>query len=203
MPLQHIILKKQLPMRIEKAKKEQSRDIARLIMQAMSEDCCRFLAGPGKTLGEFEDMMSGLAAMEESQYSYRNTIVALADDGSVAGICVGYPGADLHRLREAFFKAARTALGRDFSHIDDETGSGEYYLDSIAVYPQFRRQGIAKALLRSFIAKAHAAGLPAGLLVDKENPNAERLYTALGFEYVEDKEWSSHAMRHLRCYLPE
>jgi len=190
-------------MRIENAKKEHARDIARLIMQAMSEDCCKYLAGPGKTLADFENMMTMLAAAEQSQYSYRNTIVALDDDGNVAGICVGYPGDELHRLREAFFVAARQYLGREFNGIDDETEPGEYYLDSLAVYPQYRRRGIAKALLRAFTDKAHAHGLPAGLLVDKKNPNAERLYKALGFVYVGDKVWSNHAMSHMKCYLPE
>ena len=42
-------------------------------------------------------------------------------------------------------------------------------------------------------------GLPAvGLLVDKGNPLAEKLYARVGFGYVDDNEWGGHPMRHLQ-----
>lgn len=190
-------------MRIEQAKKEHAHDIALLIMQAMTEECCMNLVGPGKTTADFERTMTKLAASEHSQYSYRNTLVALTDDNQVAGAVVAYRGEDLHALREAFLRAAKEELGRDLDNIADETEAGEYYIDSIAVYPRFRRMGIASALLRKAIERAHSAGLPAGLIVDKLNPNAERLYTALGFRYVNDKTWGGHEMKHMRRYRPE
>ena len=71
-------------------------------MQAMNYDCCRYYAGPEHSLEDFERMMTRLVEAENSQYSYKNTHVALDDDGSVAGICVTYDGARLHELREAF-----------------------------------------------------------------------------------------------------
>lgn len=187
-------------MRIEKATKADANDIARLIMMAMSDDCCQYLAGENHTLQDFETMMTELAEKAYSQYSYTNTMVARDSDGSVMGICVAYQGADLHSLREAFFDAARRHLDRDFSNIDDETDAEELYIDSLAVYPKYRNQGIASALLHAAIANAHSHGLPAGLLVDKGNPRAERLYRSVGFEFVNDKEWGGHPMRHLRCY---
>ncbi len=36
-----------------------------------------------------------------------------------------------------------------------------------------------------------------GLLIDKGNPNAERLYLHVGFEYANDSSWGGHPMRHL------
>lgn len=190
-------------MKIEQAKKEHAHDLALLIMQAMSDECCMNLVGPGKTLSDFEQVMTRLAASECSQYSYLNTLVALNDDNRVAGAVVAYRGADLHTLREAFLRAAKEELARNLDNIADETEPDEYYIDSVAVYPEFRRMGIASSLLRAAIERAHSAGLPAGLLVDKQNPNAERLYTALGFRYVKDKMWGGHEMRHMRCYRPE
>ena len=42
-------------------------------------------------------------------------------------------------------------------------------------------------------------GLPAvGLLVDKGNPKAEKLYTRIGFKYVGDSSWGGHEMKHLQ-----
>ena len=62
--------------------------------------------------------------------------------------------------------------------------------------------GLRPAII-GFIAAAslHAASLnlPAALLVDKGNPNAERLYRSVGFEYCNDAMWGGHEMRHLRC----
>lgn len=190
-------------MKIEQAKKEHAHDIALLIMQAMTDECCMNMVGPGKTLADFELVMTDLASSECSQYSYRNTLVALTDDNRVAGAIVAYRGEDLHALRKAFLDAAKERLGRNLDNITDETEAGEYYIDSVAVYPDFRRMGVASSLLRAAIERAHSNGLPAGLLVDKQNPNAERLYTALGFRYIDDKMWSGHEMKHMRCYCPE
>lgn len=179
-----------------------SADIARLIMLAMSDDCCRYLAGDGHTLDDFRRMMERLVRMDDSQYSWRNALVALDGDGTVAGACVAYDGVSLHRLRQRFFEAASECLQRDFTGIDDETFPGEYYIDSLAVYPQYRRRGIAAALLKAMSQRAFEAGLPAALLVDKQNPNAERLYSSLGFRRVSDAVWGGHEMRRMHL-MPE
>lgn len=62
----------------------QAPHIARLIMMAMSDDCCRHFCGPRHTLDDFYHMMTHLVEMERSQYSYRNTLVAMID-GTLAG----------------------------------------------------------------------------------------------------------------------
>lgn len=184
---------------ITEAEKNHSVAIARLIMQAMNYDCCQYFAGPDHTLQEFETMMTSLVEAEDSQYSYRNSIVALDDDGTVAGVCVSYDGKDLHRLRKAFLAAAMSAFGRDFSDIDDETQAGELYIDSIAVDERYRRRGIAGRLLQATEEKAKRLNIPAlGLLVDKGNPDAERLYVANGFVYVNETAWGGHPMKHLQ-----
>lgn len=179
-------------------------DIVRLIMTAMTDDCCMYYAGPGRTLADFARVLRRLVLEEHSQYSYRNTLLAVNRNKAVLGACVAYDGGLLRQLREAFFAAMREEIGRTFSRFDDETAAGEYYIDSLAVYPAYRRRGIASALLRAACTKAQSLGLTAGLLVDKGNPNAERMYTALGFRYVEDSRWGGHPMRHLQYYrLPD
>ena len=83
--------------------------------------------------------------------------------------------------------------------MDAETEAGEFYLDSLAVSSSFRGKGIAKQLLAAAIEKARELGIPkVGLLVDKGNPRAEKLYTKVGFEYVNDTVWGGHGMRHLQ-----
>ena len=85
------------------------------------------------------------------------------------------------------------------SHIDDETEAGELYLDSLAVRPDYQGQGIATRLLQAAADKAAAMGIGAvGLLVDDNNPKAEKLYHRCGFVTVGDNRWGGHAMRHLQ-----
>ena len=180
-------------------------DIARLIITAMTDDCCQFLVGPDHTLEDFYNTMLRLVLMDDSQYSWRNAFVAVDDEAApddiehapVAGAIVGYDGKDLHRLRRRFQEAAIADWQMDYSNMDDETAEGEFYLDSLAVYSNYRKRGIASQLLNRFIEHAASLGLPAALLVDKGNPSAERLYTSLGFEYCNDATWGGHAMRHL------
>ena len=190
---------------IANASKHHAPSIATLIMMAMTDDCCQFLAGPDHTLADFRDMMTALVQMDDSQYSYRNALVALDDEAThgdldtapVAGVAVGYNGADLHRLRRRFQEQALQRLDMDYSQMLDETQPGEFYLDSLAVFPEYRRQGVATRLLRATCERAAALGLPAALLVDKGNPNAERLYTTVGFRFVNATMWGGHEMRHL------
>lgn len=183
---------------IRVARKDEARLVATMIMEAMNHECCQNFAGEGHTLADFHRMMSELVEMERSQYSYRNTMVADVG-GKVAGILVCYDGALLRPLREAFIAAAREHLGRDFSRMDDETQAGELYLDSLCVLGEYRNRGIATALLRSSMKRAREIRLPAvGLLVDKGNPSAERLYNSLGFRCVDETMWGGHEMRHLQ-----
>ena len=183
--------------KIEPACKEQATEIATLIMLAMDHECCQHFAGEAYTLDDFHRMLTELVRMEESQYSYRNTLVAVTTKHEVVGICTGYDGGDLHRLRKAFFAAAKTYLKRDHSGIADETQEGEYYVDSLAVREEYRHQGIATALLKTFI-NAHGNDQPVGLLVDYAHPWAERLYRRIGFEYVGENAWGGHKMKHLQ-----
>lgn len=189
-------------MKIVPASIEQAESIASLIMLAMNHECCQNFAGPSHTLEDFHRMMIALVRRDDSQYSYRNAMVALDDnttDGHpvVAGVIVGYDGADLHRLRETFLQAAKEFLGQDFRGMDDETQAGEYYIDSLAVNESYRHQGLATLLLKKLIDQK-GQRQPVGLLVDKGNPGAERLYRSLGFEYVNDATWGGHEMRHLQ-----
>ena len=182
---------------IKNARKEQSPDIARLIMTAMTDDCCLHFCGEGYGLEDFRGMMTMLVEREDSQYSYRNTLVAM-DGDRLVGIAVSYDGGRLHELRQAFVEAAKTCIGKDHSGMDDETQAGELYLDSLAVLPDYRRQGIARRLLKATKEKADRMGLPCvGLLVDKGNPAGESLYASVGFRHVNDNSWGGHPMKHL------
>ena len=182
---------------IKKATREQAPEIARLIMMAMTDDCCLHFCGEGCGLEDFHKMMTALVEREDSQYSYANTYVA-CDGTKIVGISVSYDGGKLHELRRAFLELSKECIGKDNSGMDDETQAGELYLDSLAVLPEYRRQGIAKRLIMATKERADELGLPGvGLLVDKANPIGESLYTSLGFRYMNDSRWGGHEMKHL------
>ena len=182
---------------IQEATKSQAAEIARLIMMAMTDDCCLYFCGDGYGLDDFQKMMTMLVEREDSQYSYKNTLVA-KDCNKVVGISVSYDGGRLHEFRRAFIEAAKEYIGKDHSGMDDETQVGELYLDSLAVLPEYRRQGIARKLLLVTKERANRLGLPCvGLLVDKDNPDGEALYSSVGFRYVNDNHWGGHPMKHL------
>jgi len=190
---------------IREANRNQAAEIARLIMMAMTDECCLHFCGEGHGLDDFREMMTQLVARDDSQYSWRNTLVAMLTDGNqpsegakVIGIATAYDGAKLHELRRAFIESAKQYLDADHSGIDDETQAGELYLDSLAVLPEFRRQGVASQLLEATAQRARQMGIPqVGLLVDKGNPAGERLYLSCGFHYENDSMWGGHPMKHL------
>ena len=182
---------------IREATKNQATEIASLIMMAMTDDCCLYFCGEGCGLEDFRKMMTMLVEREDSQYSYKNTLVAM-DAGKVVGISVSYDGGRLHELRQAFIEAAKEHIGKDHTGIDDETQAGELYLDSLAVLPEYRCRAIAKLLIRATKERANSMGLPCvGLLVDKANTSGEALYSSVGFRYVNDNQWGGHPMKHL------
>ena len=187
---------------IIQAKREHSTEIARLIMQAMTVDCCLHFCGRNHSAEDFFKVMKKLVEREDSQYSYLNTICSTDDTtGEISGIIVSYDGGKLHQLRQPFIDAARKEWNRDLSGIPDETEPGELYLDSLAVRHEYRRKGIATSLLMAAADKGRSMNLPLGLLVDAGNPDAERLYKKVGFRQVGTNSWGGHPMKHLRLEL--
>lgn len=185
-------------MEIVKAEKGDAPLIGEVVVTAIGEELAQELAG-GKSVADVVRMFSNLAAREDSQYSYVNTLKAVDDDGRAMGFVVGYDGADLHRLRMAFFAEAREVLGREMdSSMGDECTPDEFYLDSLTVFPQYRGRGVARALIAAMGRRAEANGKPLGLLCDKSNSRARRLYDSLGFRQVGESMFAWELMDHLQ-----
>ncbi len=173
-------------------------EIAGLIMEAMTLECCAFFLGPDNGMDDFRALMSELCLRNDTQYSYLNSVVAVEGD-KIVGVAVSYDGGRLHELRRAFVEGASCKFCRDFSHIGDETECGELYLDSLAVKRMYRHCGIGGKLMDATLKKAERIGLgKVGLLVDDNNPNAESLYRKKGFEYVNASSWAGHGMKHFQ-----
>ena len=143
------------------------------------------------------DVLTEIARTEATQYCWQNAIIAECN-GIVAGAIVGYDGAQLEPLREGTFNILRNTIGR-VPTIAAETEAGEYYLDTLAVMPQFRGKGVGRILINALCERASSEGHErVGLIVDTDNPNAERLYTSQGFKRVGERIFFGHKMHHLQ-----
>lgn len=184
-------------MKIVNAEKKDAPLLAYAIMEAVGMELSEGFAGE-HSLSDVKELFTRLAAREDSQYSYRNALKALDEEGNVMGLIIGYDGARLHELREAFMETAKEMLGYEFPEgFDDETGPEEFYMDSLAVYPQYRGRGVGRALIEALEQRAKAIGKPAGLLCDKSNHNARRLYENMGFKKVGERPFAGELMDHM------
>lgn len=190
-------------MRITDAAREDASLIADAIMAAVGEEICRNMAGENHSLDDVKAIFTRLAESPESQYSWLNTRIAVADDGAKAGVCISYDGDSLIRLRRSFFEEAKRNLGWEISseEIDGlpcETTPDEFYLDTLMILPEYRKRGFASALIADAADRAAKSGKPLGLLVDDHNTNARRLYDSLGFVEKGLRPFAGVEMHHLQ-----
>jgi ribosomal protein S18 acetylase RimI-like enzyme len=182
-------------MTIRKAQKEDTPYIAECLFLAM-EEIAYALCGK-KDAHEAKTFLSYFVEQENNQYSYQNCWVALSDN-RIAGMACVYDGGKLAPLRAPVLHYIQTHQHRDFS-IEDETQSGEFYIDCIGVAPQYQGQGIGSRILSFLIEEyviRHKQTL--GLLVSETNPKAKSLYLKLGFNYVGTKILAGKNMEHLQ-----
>lgn len=185
-------------MEIIKARQTDADFIADCVMEAVGKEICSNLAGKSHTLADVKQVFSLLAAREDTQYSYLNTLLAVDENGRPIGAIVGYDGEKLHAMREHFFAAAREILEIEMGDMDDECDGEEFYFDTLAVVPEHRGKGIARELLIAMGERARDCGKPAGLLVEKSKPGVRALYESVGFRKIGDRPFAYVVMDHMR-----
>lgn len=160
--------------KIRKATKADARFIAENVLRALHIE---------ESDNEHIEHLAGICGREDTLYSWKNAVIALYE-GIPAGLMVAYDGARYRRMRDVTFPMIRRYVGDDYHSMDDEACAGEFYLDSLAVLPEFRHKGIASALIREMFRLRDEAGIPlATIAVDPENDTAYRLYTGNGFRH--------------------
>lgn len=159
---------------IIKATPEHARFIAGNVLRALHID---------EVSEEHLQHMTHISRRSDTLYSWRNASIALYN-GVPVGMMVAYDGARYRSMRDVTFPLIRMYVGDDYQNMDDEACQGEFYLDSLAVLPQYRRRGIASALIREMFRLRDQAGIPlATIAVDPENDTAYRLYLNNGFRH--------------------
>jgi ribosomal protein S18 acetylase RimI-like enzyme len=121
-------------------------------------------------------------------------------DGEIVGVIAGYPVADADRYARRFlfltlrrmppwrWLAVMSHL-RAAQRVSPSPPLRAWYVDALAVAPEWRRRGVARRLLEEASRRAAGAGLD-GVALDTglENAPARALYEAAGFRLEEIRE---------------
>lgn len=185
-------------MLIRKAKIEDASAISPLLLLAMEEIFYDFIGNNSYEIAT--SFLTELIQQKENQYSYQNCWVVELEN-QIAGVACVYDGANLLKLRNPIAKAIKSTFKRDFIP-ENETQSGEIYIDCVGVATDFQGRGIGSKLFNFLIeefVKKKQRNL--GLLVDLENPKAQKLYERLGFKIVGKKELSGKTFEHMQIRI--
>ena len=128
-----------------------------------------------------KDIAERVCAREDTLYTYRHARIAEVD-GEVAGCLVSYDGSAYAEARVITF-AMFAEAGREIPETVIETGPGEWYLDSMAIAPEFRCFGLGHVLMQDALSMARERGIgKAALLVECSKPALRDYYARIGFE---------------------
>jgi ribosomal protein S18 acetylase RimI-like enzyme len=121
------------------------------------------------------------AMREEGNFSIRNALIAEAE-GEVAGLLLGYLLPDPYDMPDlATLSEAMKPLLRLEARVP-----GSWYLNILAVYPEFRRVGMGRMLLEVAVELARSAGVRViSLIAASENHRAVSVYTKAGFKILD------------------
>ena len=117
---------------------------------------------------------------EDVTYSWKNGLIASTEDGEPVGGVFAYKGI----VYDMYFENTVHAFSPHYEIklSDRETNTQEFHFESLAVLPQYRRRGIATALINE-VKKLYEASNRERLTlaVEIDNPEAISLYKKMGF----------------------
>ncbi len=165
-----------------------------LIIQAMGDLAAKFAHVDDPEA--INSLFQHLFKLKENQYSFENTLVYVEDE-TILGSINAYDGAKLAALREPFLKYLNISNSSILSS-EQETESGEFYIDTVSVKPEAQGKGIGKQLILQAIKWAKELNQRyVGLLVELNNPRALKLYQNLGFRIKNEKTFMGGEYYHM------
>jgi ribosomal protein S18 acetylase RimI-like enzyme len=132
---------------IRKATIKDSAFIATHLLLAMEDIVYQFIGG--RDFNKAKEFMLYFAARANNQYSYENCWVA-EEDQEVVGTVNLYDGARLIELRQPVVDYIKSQFHPSFTP-EDETGPGEYYIDTLGVHPKQQGKGIGSKMLQFLV----------------------------------------------------
>lgn len=173
---------------IRGAKPEDAEKTAELISMAWDELACIFAGSKDKK--EVNKVISTFCKEKNNRFSYEN-IDVVESEGSIAGLVLAFPAEKEMKLNNAIIEKLPSLYKRKISTYkeevvpmlnSEEAKPGEYYIDSIAVHPKYRKKGLGKKLLMTARKKAIKKGFnKVSLIVKPKNKGAIKLYKSSGY----------------------
>lgn len=119
---------------------------------------------------------------EDTLYSFRHALI-VSVDGADAGCIISYPGEKYGQMRKQTFSLiAQHNPEINPEETGQETFPGEYYLDTMALMPQFRGLGLGVNILSRAIERGARLGYSKfSLIVAHTHPKLHTMYTRVGF----------------------
>lgn len=156
---------------IRRASKEDAEFVAWVVLTALDLDLSQL------------DKTAASCADDLSLYSWKNALVAIDGDGRPVGCIISYPGDEYMRMREYTWPSLWTDVDPELvRNTPREALPGEYYLDSMAIIPEARGEGLGHRLMLAAMEEGRKRGYDRfSLIVDIGKPHLRDYYASLGF----------------------
>ena len=130
------------------------------------------------------EKVAELTRRDDTLHSWLNTWLCEVNHETIGGF-IAYDGHEYMERFEVEMPQLTKLLNINLANMGRETSDGEFYIDSIAVVPEWRNKGLGIQLLNEAkrqTCKSHFKC--ASLLVAPDNGQATRLYEKAGFKQV-------------------
>ena len=167
-----------------------------VILRKATERDARFVAWTVLTALDMntDDMEKAVNSclQEDSLYSWKQAFLATVNDKPV-GCLIAYDGVHYKERRNRTWEAIWGELDEEYLRtLEPETNDGEYYLDSIAILPEYRGKNIGKKLLQYAMSQREQQDEPCTLIVSQDKPHLQSYYESIGFEPFGQMELFGH-----------
>lgn len=168
-------------MTIRKAKETDTEFVAKTVLTALDMDTSDL------------DWVRQSCADPKSMYSCNKALIA-EEDGKPIGCIISYRGDDYLPIREYTWSRLWNGVDPDIIRKSAiETYPGEYYLDSLAIEPQYRGNGLGKELMCAAMKYGESLGYRKfALLVAVEKPRLKHYYASIGFKDAGEVNFFGH-----------
>ena len=172
------------------ARKDECRTIARLYSissDGLADYIWTTLAKPGE---DILDVGERRYSNEALHFSYKNSLVA-DYDGEIKGMLVAFP-MHLHENPDAGPETDPVLI--PYTKLEKDNS---YYIMGVAIFPEYRGQGVGSKFLEQAARKAIEYSLPQlSLIVFEQNEGAKRLYERHGFYEIMREKVVPHHLIH-------
>lgn len=178
---------------IRKATEDDIETVARTVLTALDMD-----------MSNLESVKKSCSD-PQSMYSWNKSLIAEAA-GKPVGCIISYTGDDYKSIREYTWSRLWNDLDPEtIRKTAIETYPGEYYLDSLAIEPEYRGQGLGKELMCAAIENGKKLGYDRfSLIVALEKPRLKEYYATLGFKEENEVDFFGHKYKRMvKNYLKE